>query len=123
MGGVWIDAQQQRLVPPLLLRQRFPPDITSTVISWENPSSTLTNSDLEQAGLICHPDILAQQYDIRERTLRAMSDNTPALSRDKRGSTSSDALSAYLCRLASLTKGLPLPHAHLSHTGLPQCNG
>ena len=31
-----------------------------------------------------------------------MSDNTPALSRDKRGSTSSDSPSAYLCRLASL---------------------
>jgi hypothetical protein len=100
MGGVWLDAGQR--LPPLLWRQSFPPDVTSAVISWENPAGTLTNSDLEQAGLVCQPDILAQHYDVRERTICAMSDNTPALSRDRRGSTSSDSPSAYLCRLASL---------------------
>ena len=100
MGGVWLDALER--LPPLLWRHPFPPDITKEVVSWENPSGKLTNSDLEQAGLVCHPDILTQQYDVRERTICALSDNTPAVSRDHKGSTSSDAPSAYLCRLASL---------------------
>ena len=100
MGGVWFDALDR--LPPILWRQQFPPEVTKDVVSWANPGGKLTNSDLEQAGLVCHPDILAQQHDLRERTILALSDNTPALSRDHRGSTSTDAPSAYLCRLAAL---------------------
>ena len=100
MGGVWLDTQQKR--PPLMWRQKFPPEVTKAVVSWANPSGTLTNSDLEQTGLVCHPDILAQQHDLRERTICALSDNTAAVSRESRGSTSTDSPSAYLCRLAAL---------------------
>lgn len=100
MGGVWIDALQK--LPPLLWREKFPGEVTKAVVSWTNPTGALTNSDLEQAGLVCHPDILAQQHDLRERTICVLSDNTAAISRDNRGSTSTDAASAYLCRLAAL---------------------
>jgi hypothetical protein len=100
MGGVWIDALQR--LPPLLWRKRFPQEVTEAVVSWANPTGTLTNSDLEQAGLVCHPDILAQQHDVRERTICVLSDNTAAISRDNRGSTSTNAASSYLCRLAAL---------------------
>ena len=72
------------------------------MVSWDNPKGELTNSDLEQAGMVCHPDILAQQYDVWERTLCALSDNTPAIAREQKGSTSSDSPTAYLCRIASL---------------------
>jgi hypothetical protein len=80
MGGVWIDALER--LPPLLWRHVLSPTVTQEVVSWNNPSGKLTNSDLEQAGLVCHPDILTQQYDVRERTICALSDNTPAVSRD-----------------------------------------
>ena len=100
MGGIWLDALGK--LPPLLWRQSFPAAVTNEVVSWANPAGKLTNSDLEQAGLVCQPDILAQQHDIRERTICVLSDNTPAISRDHRGSTSTDAPSAYLCRLAAL---------------------
>lgn len=100
MGGVWMDALQR--LPPLLWRKKFPREVTEAVVSWANPTGALTNSDLEQAGLVCHPDILAQQHDLRERTICILSDNTAAISRDHRGSTSTDAASSYLCRLAAL---------------------
>jgi hypothetical protein len=100
MGGIWLDALSK--FPPLMWRQRFPSDVSLAVVSWTNPTGQLTNSDLEQAGIVCHPDILAQQHDLRERTICALSDNTPAISRQQRGSTSADAPSAYLCRLAAL---------------------
>ena len=72
------------------------------MVSWDNPKGGLTNSDLEQAGMVCHLDILAQQYDVQERTLCALSDNTPAIARDQKGSTSLDSPAAYLCQIASL---------------------
>ena len=100
MGGVWLPTDPS--LSPLMWRSQFTTDTTERLVSSENLTGTLTNSDLEQMGLVCHPDILAQAYDIRERTICAMSDNTAAISRDQRGSTSVNAPSSYLCRLASL---------------------
>ena len=100
MGGVWFDCAKR--LPPLLWRQRFPPPVESNVVSWENPRGKLTNSDLEQAGVIAHADVLAQHQDLRERTICSLSDNIASVSREARGSTSTDSPSAYLCRLASL---------------------
>jgi hypothetical protein len=100
MGGVWIDAHQK--LPPLLWRQHFDHHTSTSVVSSDNPAGVLTNSDLEQAGLVCHPDILVQAYDTREHTICALSDNTAAVSREQRGSTSVHAPSAYLCRLSAL---------------------
>ena len=100
MGGIWLDAHEK--APPILWRQPFANNISQSVVSWSNPTGSLTNSDLEQAGLICHQDILAQQHDLRERTVCTLSDNTPAISREQKGSSSSDSAAAYLCRVASL---------------------
>ena len=100
MGGIWVDALG--LLPPLLWRKSFPPDVSAAVVSWDNPRGTLTNSDLEQAGVVCAPDVLVQAHDVRERTILLSTDNTPALSREQRGSTTGDNPSAYLCRYAAL---------------------
>ena len=37
---------------PTVFRLQWPPDITANVISEANPKGTITNSDLELAGLI-----------------------------------------------------------------------
>jgi hypothetical protein len=100
MGGIWVDALG--LLPPLLWRKSFPPEVTAGVVSWDNPAGTLTNSDLEQAGVICAPDVLTNVHDIRERTILTSTNNTPALSRERRGSTTGNCPSAYLCRYAAL---------------------
>jgi hypothetical protein len=68
----------------------------------ENPSGTLTNSDLEQLALVCHPNILVTNHDTHERTICVLSDNTAAVSRKQHSSTSTDAPAAYLCRIAAL---------------------
>ena len=74
MGGIWLDALKR--LPPLLWQQRFPKEVTDAVVSWDNPKGELTNSDLEQAGMVCHPDILAQQYDVWELSLIHISEPT-----------------------------------------------
>ena len=100
MGGTWLDATAAH--PPLLWRSKFSPDIVALLISSDCPTGTITNSDLEQAALVTHPHILLHHHDVRERTLAVLSDNTAAVSRELRGSTSVHSPSPYLCRLSSL---------------------
>jgi hypothetical protein len=99
MGGIWLHCNNG--TAPLMWRCHFDPSLQNQLISSTNPTGTITNSDLEQTSLIMQQDIIAQQHDIRERTLCAMTDNMAALSRDQHGSTSVDAPSAYLCRLSA----------------------
>jgi hypothetical protein len=100
MGGVWLDTNDT--LPPLMWRFRFDLALRLRLVNAANPSGDITDSDLEHAGAVAHQDILALQYDIREATLCTMTDNTAALSRELRGSTSVDDAAAYLCRLSSL---------------------
>jgi hypothetical protein len=99
-GGTWLSTNS--LVAPLLWRAPFSQELQNSLVSSENVSGTITNSDLEQLALVCHPDVLTSHHDIREHTICALSDNTAAVSRDRRGSTSVNAPSAYLCRLAAI---------------------
>jgi hypothetical protein len=99
MGGVWLDPSGKHA--PLMWRFPFPDHLISRLVSSDNPTGNITNSDLEQTGTVCHQDILSQQHDIREATICSMTDNTAALFREQRGSTSVDDPAAYLCRLSS----------------------
>ena len=50
VGGIIIG--ENKTVPPTVFRFRWPDDISNNVISASNTSGTLTNSDLEMAGLL-----------------------------------------------------------------------
>jgi hypothetical protein len=100
MGGVWIPANKH--LPPLLWRHAFGISVSNSLVSSHNHAGTITNSDLEQLAVIAHADVLAQTYDIRENTIGSLSDNTAAVSREQRGSTTTSEAAAYLCRLASI---------------------
>jgi len=98
MGGVWFTVDG----PPLVWRERFPDDIVHRLVSSTNPTGDLTNSDFELAGVVCHQDILAQHFDVREASVSVLNDNTPAISRSVRGSITSRDPAAYLLRISSL---------------------
>jgi hypothetical protein len=100
MGGTWLSSNDT--MPPLLWRFSFDDNITRRLVSADNPTGNLTNSDLEQLALACHPDILTTTVDVREQTICTLSDNIAAISREQRGSTSTDAPAAYLCRNSAL---------------------
>ena len=85
MGGAWFLPGS----PPLCWRAPFPLAVTGAVVSFDNPTGSVTNSDLELAGLAVHFDVLATAMDVRERTVHALSDNTAALSWARKGSSSS----------------------------------
>lgn len=67
--------------PPTVFRLQWPADISADIMSDKNPDGTITNSDLEMAGLlllfcvmesVCGP--------LRERHLGLFSDNSPTVS-------------------------------------------
>ena len=98
MGGViFVEGEA-----PMLWRVPFPKDIQDQIVSTDNPTGKITNSDLEQAGVLAQHDIICQLFDTREVTIATLCDNTPAVGRHRRGSTTTDECAAYLCRLGCL---------------------
>jgi hypothetical protein len=82
MGGTWISPNPK--LNPLLWCEPFSPTISAQLMSSSNKMGTLTNSDLEQTALVCHADVLASKYDVREHTISTLSDNTAAVPRTTR---------------------------------------
>jgi hypothetical protein len=76
---------------------------------------TITNSDLELISYIVGFDVLAMEYDVHERTLHQLSDNTPTLGWAKRGSISVDSSATYLLQLHAVHQCLFQYLAHSSH--------
>jgi hypothetical protein len=101
MGGTWLPVDSATTAP-ILWHYQIPTEVSHRLVSSSNPTVSLTNLDLEHLALVCHPDILAAEHDIREQTICLLSSNTAAVSREHRGSTSTNSPSAYLCRLAAL---------------------
>ena len=87
--------------PPLLWRMPFPPNIQSRLVSTENPTGDLTNSDLEQAGVLAQADVTNMVFDLCNRMLATLNDNIAAISHNKKGAITSDQGAAYLCHLTS----------------------
>ena len=69
-------------------------------MSVDNPSGTVTNSNLEHAGLLAQSAIMAANHNVRYATIANGGDNTPSLSRMLKGSVSSETVPAYLCDVA-----------------------
>ena len=102
MGGVHFVQLADQSALPLLWRAKFPNAVTKSLVSFDNPSGTISNSDLELAGSLGHVDVLVQAVDMRERTTHNLHDNTPTLYWQRKGSTTTTGPAAYLLRLQSL---------------------
>jgi hypothetical protein len=107
MGGVWFppDASSPPGAPthpPIAWHFPFPQNIQDQVVSFDNPTGSITNSDLELAGTIAHQDVIVRQVDCRERTVATGCDNTPSVAWRDKGSTTTDGPAAYLLWEASL---------------------
>lgn len=75
-GGVWYGGTD--LVQPIVWRVVFPMDIQQNVVSDDNPTGTITNSDLELAAILLHHLVLEQAMGMRHMKTVTFSDNTPA---------------------------------------------
>ena len=102
MGGVFFFVDAQAQPQAALWRARFPSKVQQRLVSIENPQGDITNSDLELAGSIAQQDVVAQHVDVRERTVHTLSDNTPTVHWQRKGSVTTLGPAAYLLRLQAL---------------------
>ena len=103
-GGVWFPSEH--LQPrdgfarrPVLWRLRWPKEIIDKLVTDKNPNGTISNSDLELAGGLLHLEAIAQTFDVRERTLLSKTDNLNTLFWQRKASSTTDKVPAYLLRL------------------------
>jgi hypothetical protein len=67
--------------PSIVVRLQWPEDITKNVKSDSNPNGTITNSDLEMAGLLLVLLVIEEIVcDLREQIITLFSNNTPTVS-------------------------------------------
>ena len=66
-----------------------PKDVSESLVSLENPTCQVTNSDLDLAGRVLHRACMKDYYDVWERTTLSRMDNTASLWLQRKGSTTS----------------------------------
>jgi hypothetical protein len=76
-GGVWLSGTFH--LDPIVWRIEWPDDIRQQLISFDNPTGTLTNSDLEMAAMLIHYLVLEHLVDLRHVHVAAWCDNTPTV--------------------------------------------
>jgi hypothetical protein len=103
VGGFWTTPHSDQ--PAMVFRHKFPDHISANLISTQNPSGMLTNSNFELAALVLGSGVLASHATLNHSHIWCASDNTPAVAWCQRGSPSSKNPNAYLLRwLASLCR-------------------
>jgi hypothetical protein len=111
MGGVWFTHDGQ----PLVWREPFPVSVQANVVSFENPTGTVTNSDLELVGTIVHQAVLGENAAVEGETAHTLCDNTPAVAWRHKGSTTSTNRNAHLLRLAAHLRKQQRANHRISH--------
>jgi hypothetical protein len=95
MGGIlFVQDQPMGKLHPFLWRAPFPQAIQHDVVSSNNPTGSITNLDLKLACTITQHDVLVHHIDCCERTIHTLTDNTPALAWQQKGSTTTTGMPA-----------------------------
>jgi hypothetical protein len=118
--------------PPTVFCTQWPPDITANVVSVANPKGTITNSDLELAGLVilwlmmehvCGP--------LKEKHVALFSNNSPTVSWMQRMASCSSLIVEQLIQVLvlqfNLQKVCPITTLHIAEdqntmTDTPSCS-
>jgi len=103
-GGVWFPSSS--LNPrgkfkhkAVLWPHKWPADIIAKLVTTQNPTGTVTNSNLELAGGLIHLEALLQTFNVRERIFLSKTDNLATLFWQLKGSATTDKVPARLLRL------------------------
>jgi hypothetical protein len=100
MGGLWLPTTLTVDRQPYIWRHKFPASITNRLVSFQNPSGDITNSELKLAALVVgHHTQLAHIPNRRHTNTTIATDNTPTQAWVAKGSTTSTGPPAFLLRL------------------------
>jgi hypothetical protein len=116
MGGFYFPLHSG---PPTLWRATFHREIQRNLLTTNNPTGSLTNSDLELAGAIVGMLLAAQHPATQTPHVLVASDNVPAVSWLQKGSNSSNSASAFLLyQLACHRRAQPFTYSTVFTAGL-----
>jgi hypothetical protein len=87
---------------PIVWRATFPPAVQRALVSTDNPSGTINNSQLELLGALWHDDVAARCFDVRERTIKSATDNLATLFWYRSGSVTTTSPTATILRQQSM---------------------
>jgi hypothetical protein len=99
-GGVWLSGTLR--LAPVVWRVIWPQDIRDNVVSFENPTGRITNSDLEMAAMLFHFIVLEHLVSLRHVHVAAWCDNTPTVSWTNKLSSSRSVVASRLTRALAL---------------------
>ncbi len=117
VGGIIIG--ENKAAPPTVFRVPWPDDIKSEVVSLQNPTGTLTNSDLEMAGLLLLWLVMEEVCPNLEGAHVALfSDNSPTVHWVQRMAAKNSPVAMQLIRALALRlqlkKASPLTPLHIA---------
>jgi hypothetical protein len=117
VGGIIIG--ENVALPPTVFRMQWPAEITRAVQSGQNPQGTITNSDLELAGLLLLFLVLESVVgDLANMHVALYSDNSPSVHWVQRLASKSSQVAMQLIRALALrlqvTKASPLTTLHIA---------
>ena len=67
---------------PVLWCTTFPDNIQQCMVTIKNTAGDITNSDLEQAGVLTQANVTNNLYDLHDCTLATLNDNIAAISQN-----------------------------------------
>ena len=116
VGGILVG--ELRAAPPTVFRLEWPPDIQAALVSDANPEGTITNSDLECAGLVLVWLLVeAMVGDLAAARVALYSDNSPSVSWIQRLAARRSPIAMQLIRSLALRlqirKASPLTTLHI----------
>jgi hypothetical protein len=100
MGGVWFPPDDTS--PCIAWRWPLPSHLQHRLVTSDNPSGDISNSDLELAGHLAHLHVLADAVPLSGQTIVALGDNQAAVHWQHRRSATSEGPAAFLLRLLAL---------------------
>jgi hypothetical protein len=102
MGGILLPPATNPSASPLVWRMQFPVTVQRSLVSSDNPTGTITNSDLELAATIMQHDAMCHTYDVRERTVHTHTDNQATRAWQRHGSATTNSAPAFLLRIQAI---------------------
>jgi hypothetical protein len=87
---------------PIVWRNTFPTLVQRALVSTDNPTGTINNSQLELLGAFWHDEVAARCFDVRERTIKSSTDNLATLFWYRRGSVTTTSPTATILRQQSM---------------------
>ena len=74
---------------PVMWCTTFLDDIWQHMVTIKNTAGDITNSDLEQAGVLTQANVTNNLYDLHDCTLATLNDNIAAISQNQKGALTS----------------------------------